>query len=200
MTNPQDVRVIEVVRGLGMGGAERILQQRLNTSPLGFKVYLLNTKPKLDKIDVSVEQKDHLIADSILKLAQGIRDLNPNILISRTPIDLINVIFIRIFFGRDFKIVHEAHAIFLSPSKLKSFLIAPFYYFAVKRADLVVCVSNAVRIGKQGRDAKKYLIEYMGSNIRSLGESEHIPQNTGPRLLFIGRITKVKRPDRTSVG
>ena len=51
-------RVLEVVSGLGMGGAEKALLSRLNYLPTGYSQSVLNIRPEIDSLKINPGVKE----------------------------------------------------------------------------------------------------------------------------------------------
>jgi glycosyltransferase involved in cell wall biosynthesis len=185
--------MIEVVSGLGMGGAEKSFLSRVKFLPDNFKTAVINTRPELDSWRLplgtkSVDCSRNNIA-FLLRLHQELRKISPNVVVVRSPIDLIALSLIKFFTTRNWKLVYEAHSIEISQNLLVASMLSPFMKFANSQTDLVIAVSKSVATGRQCRGAKKIKVHHVGAlaKIQETGKHDFT-------FLFVARFVPLKQP------
>jgi glycosyltransferase involved in cell wall biosynthesis len=190
--------LLEVFSGLGSGGAERSFLGRFPYQPSQFKTYILNRKSKLDKLtfpyglEVLVSPRGYV---AFFKYTlRMIKSIEPNVVITRTPIDALSLCLMkRFFFDTQFKLVFEAHSVMVSPIRAFSLPIRLLLTALRGEIDLTIAVSKAVANGPQCRGHKKIQTHYLGSSV--MVPPHLIPYESHPRVLMVGRLVKIKRPE-----
>ncbi len=184
---------MEVVSGLGMGGAEKSFLNRLMHVPDIFNTIILNTRPELDSWvspasfnEVKISRKK---LNFVWKAKAYLTNVKPDLLILRTPIDLIIVTFLKIISRQQFKVAFEAHSTRISSNKFLSSVLHIPLAWSLRKADLVIAVSKSVALGPQARSAKRTIISYLGATIDM---RERSTKNIV--FLFVGRFTNLKQP------
>ncbi len=191
------LKVVEVVTGLGMGGAEKALLSRLKFQTDSFESFIFNHRMKLDELALPKNILGSSSDSNFLQLFFRFRELSrryePDLVIVRTPIDAIRFALIKsILVTSKWKLVFEAHSNFVSTSKKYSFLIHSLLRLSRSKIDLFVAVSDNVRIGPLCESNVRSHTVYLGSDV-SLDRLKFIP-SAQPRLLYLGRLAEVKRP------
>lgn len=198
------MRLIEVVRGLGVGGAERILWQRLQFAPTEVDFVVLDMAPDTSPLDVASriervrEGTEYLRASSSRDLRHLLGTYEPDIVTTRTPRDLLLLAPFPAR-SRQFGWVHEAHSTVLSESAQSSAMLRIPVRLANKRPDLHVAVSAEVAAGPQCRGAQCVAVHYFGSTLATSPKT-YFSENGGPtggarvRILVLGRLSPIKRP------
>ncbi len=184
-----------MVSGLGMGGAEKALGARLRYQPKDFESVVFNHKMKLDQIQlptnpITFKSKDNFfkICINFLRLTNSFK---PDIVIVRTPLDLIRFSFIKFLFGRKrWSLVFEAHSNFITTKKVFSIALVPLIRLSQNFVTLTLAVSNNVRLGPLCNS--KATVVFLGSDI-SLNTA-NFPKSDKPKLLYLGRLVEVKDP------
>ena len=185
--------MIEVVSGLGMGGAEKSFLSRLKFLPDNFQTAVLNTRPELDSWGLPLDTESVNCSRNnigfLLRLHRELQKFSPNVVVARSPIDLIAISLIKFFTKRNWKLVYEAHSIEISQNLLVASVLSPFMKFANSQTDLVIAVSKSVAHGRQCRGAKKIKVHHVGALAKI--------QETGKRdftFLFVARFVPLKHP------
>lgn len=189
--------MIEVVSGLGMGGAEKALQSRLKYQPEYFESVIFNLRPQIDVLDFPKEFRVIQARSPFLsffhQLSKLVHDFKPDALIVRTPFDAIRIAIFKTFFFRSkWKLLFEAHNNYLTKKKLVSPIFSMLLMVLNRKVDRVVAVSKDVQNGPQCISKSKTKLVYLGADI----DQTHLtfPESAPIRLLFLGRLTEVKRP------
>jgi len=187
------ITVLEVISGLGLGGAERAFLNRLRHVPDNFKTIILNTRPELnfwkappDFHQVKISRKKFSF---IWRAKAFLAETKPDLIIVRTPVDLIIMSLLKIFTNQTFKLVFEAHSMRISNNRyLECVLYVPLSW-SIRRADLTIAVSESVSLGPQSRYSKRTVVSYLGADIdiRSRLTKSVV-------FLFVGRFTALKQP------
>ena len=185
--------ILEVVSGLGMGGAEKSFLSRLSSCPSGYQSIVINTRPELDvwtlppgTLSSNCSRKQLGI---FFRLYRQIQKCNPDIVVIRSPIDLMLISFLKFSTRRKWRVVYEAHSTEISHNLLAASVLAPFMKFAVSQTDLVIAVSRSVATGRQCRGARKIKMHHVGALAKI--------QETGMRdftFLFVARFVPLKQP------
>ena len=184
---------MEVVSGLGMGGAEKAFLNRLMHVPDAFKTIILNTRPELESWkslptfnEVKISRKKLSFA---WKAKTFLKNAKPDLVILRTPIDLMIITFLKRISHQQFKVAFEAHSTRISSNKFLSTVLGVPLAWSIRRADLVIAVSKSVALGPQARSAKRTIISYLGATVDNRERS-----TKDVVFLFVGRFTKLKQP------
>jgi glycosyltransferase involved in cell wall biosynthesis len=192
------MRVLEVTQGLGRGGAERALLQRLVHAPEYFESTIVNLRPELDELH-SDKAKVVKFTGGWLRQRFFLRNLvlkdAPDFVIIRTPKDLLNVASWSSRRRRRFRLVYEAHSEVASErTGLLAWVIAKLVQVANSRVDLHIAVSQRVASGELCSDSRQVVVHYLGATV---DESVRgiLPPVVGVRFIFVGRFVRLKRPE-----
>jgi glycosyltransferase involved in cell wall biosynthesis len=193
----RNTKVLEIVSGLGMGGAEKALQSRLNYQPKRLETLILNLRPQIDVLNLPEQYKVVQTRSQFLgffpKLRKLLLSFGPDVVIVRTPFDAIRIaIFKTVFFRSKWKLLFEAHNNYISKKKFANPIFSILLKVLSKKVDCVVAVSKNVLSGPQCVSKAKTKLVYLGADIND--ENAIFPESTSLRLLFLGRLTDVKRP------
>ena len=191
------LKSIEVVSGLGAGGAEKALQSRLNFQPKHFETVILNLRPQIDVIELPPRFKVLNKKSGYLGFFSTFKELldefKPDFVIVRTPMDAIRIGSYRIIFWNDnWKIVFESHSNFVTTKKFASPFLSLALRFISFRISSFIAVSENVLRGPLCRSNSRARILYLGADIGSKGLAFEF--STPPRLLFLGRLARIKNP------
>lgn len=185
--------VIEVVSGLGMGGAEKSFLSRLNFVPENFKITVINTRPELDSwhlpARISSVHCSRKKLNFIFFLNKEVRNFSPDVLIVRSPIDLLASSLVKRFSRRKWLLVYEAHSVEISQNFFVSNFLSPFLRIANSQTDLVIAVSRSVSHGRQCHGAKKIRLHHVGALAKIVPDSQR-----SLTFLFIARFVSLKQP------
>jgi glycosyltransferase involved in cell wall biosynthesis len=189
--------VLEVVSGLGIGGAEKALLSRLKNAPTNFQTTLLNTRPELDALALQKDIKMIDIRARFIVFLPGIRQVliavKPDLIIVRTPLDAIRFSLIKLFSSnQSWKLIFEAHSNFVSAKIIINKFMKIILVALKKRIDHFIAVSENVRQGPLCKNHANSSVVYMGAESES--NNRKFDDTSRPKLLFLGRITKIKRP------
>ena len=188
------IRCLEIVSGLGMGGAEKTLVDRLLWAPHDFETKIVDTIPNLLNWElpsgITYVECPRKKLNYLKVLRFQIESSNPDVLVVRTPVDLIVVATIKKLASHKWKLVYEAHSTKISQNTFFASILKPLQRLAIGSSDLVVAVSKSVAEGEQCRGAKKIVIHYFGANtqMRNHDQKEKIS------FLFVGRFIPLKQP------
>ena len=193
----QETVILEVVSGLGVGGAEKALLSRLRSTPEKFRTRVLNTRPELDALSlnkgldiINARVKFSFFIPSVRIILE---EIAPDLVIVRTPLDAIRFSLIKHFYpSLTWKLVYEVHSNFVTSRKLLGPLLKLTFNVLKSKIDYYIAVSENVRRGPLCKSSENSSVIYLGADsIATLEKSEH---KVPPKLLFLGRLTKVKRP------
>ena len=193
----QEIVILEVVSGLGVGGAEKALLSRLRSTPENFRTRILNTRPELDALSLN---RGLDIINAQVKFSffiPGVRitleEIAPDLVIVRTPLDAIRFSLIKHFYPTlAWKLVYEVHSNFVTSKKFLGPVLEIIFNVLKSKIDYYIAVSENVRRGPLCKSSKNSSVIYLGADsMATLDKSDH---KVPPKLLFLGRLTKVKRP------
>jgi glycosyltransferase involved in cell wall biosynthesis len=191
------IRILDVVSGFGLGGAEKALLARIKYLPAGFDQNILNVRPEIDALELSPAVNEHKIRRrGLFRYIEIVKFLKCNVfdlIIVRTPLDALRFGLIRIFTPSILpKLLFEAHSNFVSKKKIIDFLLSALLRMVSWKFNLVIAVSESVRRGPLCREKKNAEVVYLGADLDL--PSLRLKEIETPKLLFIGRLVEVKRP------
>jgi glycosyltransferase involved in cell wall biosynthesis len=185
--------VVEVVSGLGMGGAEKSFLSRVRFLPDNFQSIVINTRPELDSWGLPASTKSVNCSRSefgfLIHLHQELENFSPNVVVVRSPIDLIAISLIKVLTQQNWKLVYEAHSVEISQNVIISKILKPIMRLANSKVDLAIAVSRSVADGPQCRGAKKQEVHHLGAIAKVQKNSKR-----DLTFLFIGRFVPLKQP------
>ena len=191
------VKIIEIVSGLGLGGAEKAFLNRLKYQPEDVETVIVNSRPKLIDLKLPITAKFRDISlfrfDGIYKIRQLIVTFKPDVIVIRSPLDLILCFPVIFFSSKCYKIVFEAHLTVLSPKKIIAVLMKPFFRMAMKRVDLTLAVSQSVAKADQCSYSKAIEVIILGADIAPSFNGPTVSRS-GVNFIFVGRLMPVKNP------
>lgn len=183
--------VVEITHGLGLGGAEVALVDRLAWAPGGTRTVVLNTLPRLsriaDEVRAVAEVRDValLTPGGSLRLLRELRRLDPDVVVLHSPTVVVVVLLLRLLRGFRAPVVVVAHNEAARPVFRHLLpLVNPL-------ADLHVAVSKRVRDAVQCRRARMVAVEYLGAG----APAASAPTDGGVRFLWLARMAPQKRLD-----
>ena len=191
------MRILEVCRGLGLGGAERALVQRLAHAPKDVTTLILDLRPSIsqltppESVEVCAVERPTPIGD-LREILRVSREFEPDVIVTRTPRDRILVSLLR---QRGMIPIHvsESHYERVAESKWSKSLA-----FALRWANAFVDLNIAVSIpaadGPQGQGSAALVVHHLGGSVNSEAEPS-LPAIPGLSFLFLGRLIGRKRPD-----
>jgi glycosyltransferase involved in cell wall biosynthesis len=190
-------RILEVVSGFGLGGAEKALSERMKYMPDSFEQLVLNVRPEIDAFNPHpdfIEKKIHEKGiPRIVGIGKFLKEHHFDFWIVRTPLDAIRFSIFKVVLRKSTcKLVFEAHSNFVSKRPIISFLLKILLRFSASKIDLVIPVSENVRKGPLCKGHKNVRRIYLGSRLDFFDSSIYVPK--APHLLFVGRLVALKRP------
>jgi glycosyltransferase involved in cell wall biosynthesis len=191
------IRLLEIVSGFGLGGAEKALAARMRYLPAMFEQTVLNVRPEIDAFQPDSEYKEIRVfrrgIRGLLQIRRFLKNHYFDVIIVRTPLDAIRFGFMKKFYGKnEFKLVFEAHSNFLTKRFGFQFVLGVFLRWNFRNIDLVIAVSDNVIRGPLCLGHRNVHKVYLGSKIDNL-ELGNNPTRS-PHLLFVGRLVDLKRP------
>jgi glycosyltransferase involved in cell wall biosynthesis len=187
------ISVMEVVSGLGMGGAEKSFLSRINFLPDNFQTAVVNTRPELDSWKLPAGMKSVNCNRNnfgfLLHLHQELQNFSPDVVVVRSPVDLMAISLIKVLAKKNWKLVYEGHSVEISQNPIISKILKPVMRLAISQVDLTIAVSRTVADGPQCRGSKNL-------NVHHLGAIATVQQNSKRDLtfLFIARFVSLKQP------
>lgn len=189
------MRVLEIVRGLGLGGAERVLVNRLAHAPTWYKFEILNWKSRIDSESIlkfipdTVTLRKLSFFRYLLYLLMHGKEWDA--LVARTPVDacllsLFNLVFWR---GKPL-VVFEAHSNFVSSHKFVDFLLSKSFHLFTKKVDIRIAVSNSVKNGPLCKGYSSTVVIFFGANSYPVSQIN----SSQITIAFAGSLLPNKRP------
>jgi glycosyltransferase involved in cell wall biosynthesis len=190
-------RLLEVVSGLGMGGAEKALMSRMRYADNQFERTIINLRPEIDFFEPDPAVNHFKIKDGglsrILQAFDFVKNNSFDLIIVRTPLDAIRFGLFRFLLrNRMPRIVFEAHSTFVSEKLGVNWILGFLLKRVSKQILSVVAVSKSVKSGKLCRGYKDVKVIYLGGDLSRNSISSKVPEK--PRLIFVGRLVDLKRP------
>jgi glycosyltransferase involved in cell wall biosynthesis len=192
-----DFKILEVVSGFGLGGAEKALAARMKYLPPEFEHMILNVRPEIDRFNPQVRFAEHKITSGginrIMEIRKFLISKHFDLVIVRTPLDAIRFGFLkRLIRNQTFKLVFEAHSNFLTTRRGFAFILGSLLRWNSRNIDLVVSVSDNVSKGPLCTGQRCVEKVYLGSDLDF--KNTGVVHSDVPHLLFVGRLVDLKRP------
>ncbi|MDD2857897.1 MAG: glycosyltransferase [Candidatus Nanopelagicales bacterium] len=191
------MRVVEVITGLGLGGAEQGLVNRLHFQPDDVETTVINTRPELDRFSADVrEHADALIetaptAFGRTSLAGLIRDQRPDVVISHLPMESTRLLWTRV--PREVPTVIMAESEVMSTRPLRNAMLKALARPVQHRAALHIAISQLAAQGCQCRGAHRIVISPLGAHLPPTEElASPWPAGARLRLLSLNRLIEAK--------
>lgn len=180
-----------------MGGAEKSTLTRLKYQPTEFTSQILNLRPHLQGIQNTTNVTEFSLSSNqlvqIFQLWKKIKLEEPDIIIARTPADLIRITVVRALSRRSsWMLVFEAHSRFITEKKALEKPMHLLYRLCTRKVDLTFAVSKSVIGGQLCRNHKNIVLHYLGADLTP--SPDMFAPGDHPRLLFVGRLVAVKNP------
>jgi glycosyltransferase involved in cell wall biosynthesis len=190
-------KILEVVSGFGLGGAEKALIARMKYLPPKFQQLVLNVRPEIDGFKPIIEFNEYRIESSgfrrLIEIHKFLSSSVFDVVIVRTPLDAIRFGFLKsIQRDRKFKLVFEAHSNFLTKRRGLALIIGALLHWNARKIDLVISVSDDVSNGPLCDGQRNVERIYLGSDLEFV--DSNAATNAWPHLLFVGRLVDLKRP------
>ncbi len=190
-------RLLEVVSGLGMGGAEKALMSRMRYATDEFERVILNLRPEIDFLEPEPEiQHFKINGGEILRTLLAFSFVRKNsfdLIVVRTPLDAIRFGLFKFALRKKMpSIVFEAHSTFVSKKPGINWVLGLLLRGVSKHILTVVAVSESVKNGKLCRGYKNVKVLYLGGDSSKDSITSVAPKM--PRLIFVGRLVDLKRP------
>ena len=190
-------RILEVVSGFGLGGAEKALITRINYLPVTFEQFILNVRPEIDMMKVHIPIEIHKVSrQGVFRLFAIFTFLLQNsfdVIIVRTPLDAVRFGLLKFILGRKkTKLIFEAHSNFVSTKIGINIVLTYMLRLISRNFNLTIAVSKSVAKGPLCRGHNNVYVVYLGAQIAKISLEDSTPRT--PRLLFVGRLVELKRP------
>ena len=190
-------RILEVVSGFGLGGAEKALSERVKYLPSGFDQFVLNVRPEIDAFNPRADYIEEKIHEKglrrIVSIGKFLSKHHFDLWIVRTPVDAVRFsAFKAVLRKSSCKLVFEAHSNFVSKKPIIGFVLKVLLRLSASKIDMVIPVSEDVRKGPLCKGQRNVRRIYLGSRLDFFDSSINVPK--APHLLFVGRLVALKRP------
>jgi glycosyltransferase involved in cell wall biosynthesis len=186
-------KYLEILSGLGMGGAEKTFLNRIEWAPADLETRVLNTIPEISVWEIPLHISTVTCRRKNIRFPMNLKaeiySYRPDTVIVRSPIDLIFVASLKFLFHQTWKLVYEAHSTRITQKHFYAQILSPAMKFAVSQTDLVVAASQSVAIGPQCRGATNVRVHHFGADVK-LGQDRRV----NFKFLFAGRFVALKQP------
>ena len=186
------MRIAEVISGLGLGGAEWALAQRLEFAPSNFETHVVLTSRHDSYLSAQVAQRS-IVHPHPLVVTRRIFDLKPDLILTHNPREALRLLSHPTLFQR-FTVGVVAHNEITSENWAKAKLLDNLLPRVNSRAAFHVAVSTRAALGPQcdrGRDVRVCLLGGRRSQNVAVDASAW-PPKTKKRVLVLGRMSPQK--------
>ena len=182
------MRIVEVISGLGHGGAERALANRLRFAPQQVETHVISTTPTRSDTATAVKALTAsltFLSGSLpsASLASHIRMLQPDIVITHNPREAVRIL-AHPTLTREIPVIVIAHNEITSEYRWKATLLDFALGRMNKRAALHLAVSGKAAIGKQCRGASRTATALLGGSADTSAIPDYSFWPDGTRLRF----------------
>jgi glycosyltransferase involved in cell wall biosynthesis len=190
--------ILEVVSGLGVGGAEKAMLSRMKWLPVQFTNTILNVRPEIDALTHSETIQQHRVSRRgllrFLSILFYLSNSNYDVIIVRTPLDAVRFSLCKSILRnkKRLTLVFEAHSNFVSRRPIMNRLLSILLQNCRGQIDLVVAVSENVKKGPLCVNLRNVEVVYLGAELEPYQSA--ILKSDSPKLLFVGRLVDIKRP------
>ena len=191
------MRIVEIIAGLGLGGAERALAARLEAKPPDIVTRVINTRPSLGDLESRiVPHAEVRHVHPARGTRRAIRDMvgsfQPDVAVIHNPSEVIRMV---LWPPRDLDLpwISLAHSDKASFRGWISTPVALALPWANRNLAGTIAVSTRARHGEQCRWSKRVEVVNLGSSLDSHARPEDIWRpSTRLRWLYLGRLTRPK--------
>lgn len=191
------MRLVEILPGLGLGGAERALQWRLSSRSRASETLVISTRPELRQLrqDVSkyaqVEEMPLSWRD-VEPIMAVLREFQPHAVLTHSPLETIRLLHP----GAPrlgVPVIPVVHGQRASYRRGLNHFVQPILSLANTRAAGFIAVSAAAALGKQSPKNRHVEVVHLGSHVNlRLQPLDLWPRDTSRRLLAVGRFVREK--------
>ena len=189
------MRLLEIISGLGTGGAERALASRLKSAPDDVETHVLSTKTHLSALASEVSRYAHLHTETS-KLTRVIQEVQPDVLVTHNPREALRVLVDPRLY-RKYPVAVVAHNAISSEYITKAALLDRALPRVNARASIHIAVSSSAAQGIQCRNARRISTILLGGVCSPDAKPLHDlwPPKTKRRALVLGRLSPQKNID-----
>ena len=189
--------ILEVLSGLGMGGAEKAFLGRIKYRPHSLEHSFLNIRPEIDGLASEIQLNIHKIESwGIFRLLETVKFIRGGLfdaVIVRTPLDVVRFALVKLISKKRVpRLIFEAHSNFGTKKFGLNTLLILMIRLISQEIDLTIAVSENVKQSSLCRYQKNVHVVYLGSDLKVSQLSE--TTSTYPQLLFVSRLIELKRP------
>lgn len=186
------MRVIEVISGLGLGGAERALASRLEFAPPDIETHVVVTGDQDSSISTQVSKRA-AIHHTTSRVINVIEDLRPNLVLTHNPREALRLLS-HPSFPRRHPVVVVAHNEITSEFVSKASLLDTTLPLVNSRATMHIAVSSRAAAGPQCKRSRVTRVCLLGASLNLNSESNvgFWSPNTVHRVLVLSRLSPQK--------
>lgn len=198
----KSLRVVEVVRGFGRGGAEIALGSRLSAAPSAAESLVIATTRATSDVENIFQMNN--VETKVLQsrfgktraLARMIDEFNADVVISHSPLDTIRLAMFKSVTSMR-PLVAVAHNEISSEYRFKALLLSAALRWMNPRVDMHIAVSEPAKSGAQCVGSRRSRVVLLGGRATSArNEGSHVtqlwPSETQLKLLCLGRASPQK--------
>ena len=186
------MRIVEVISGLGLGGAERALARRLEFTPECFETHVVVTSSDSSHL-LNVVSSRAEIHQQARSPVSAIRELQPDFVITHNPREAIRVL-AHNRISLESRVVVVAHNEISSENTLKEFALDRILPRLNARAWRHLAVSSRAAAGVQCRGARDTRVTLLGGSFNDGCQLRRDlwPSETNYRVTVVGRFSPQK--------
>lgn len=186
------MRIVEIISGLGLGGAEQALANRLEHAPNDIQTHILVTGSQ-DSHLVDRVRSQATLHHAVNSTERLINEIQPDLVITHNPRETLRIL-ANPSLSRRFPVVVVAHNEITSEYKIKANLLDLALPRVNPRARMHIAVSTRAAAGPQCSGASDIRVCVLGSTFdKSRQPLLHFwPQDANHRLLVLNRLSPQK--------
>ena len=186
------MRIVELISGLGNGGAEKALAQRLQFTPRSVETHVVSTSRETSRFAQEISRHATVHRDG-LRSIRAIRALDPDLLITHNPREALRVL-AHPTLAHQFPVLVVAHNQVSSEFATKALILDSVLPLVNRRAAMHLAVSSSAAEGKQCKNASRVVVSMLGGNINPGSPKREAlwPLSTTLRGLVLGRLSPQK--------
>jgi glycosyltransferase involved in cell wall biosynthesis len=186
------MRVVEIISGLGLGGAERALARRLNNAPLDIETHVIVTGPQDSHLCKQIREQAILHQD-VSATGRLVNQLKPDLVLTHNPREALSVLS-HPNLPRRYPVAVIAHNEISSEYRMKATLLNSLLPRLNSRARMHIAVSTRAARGVQCLGAADLRVCLLGGTFDQTQSPllDYWPQNTKHRILVLSRLSPQK--------
>lgn len=186
------MRIVEIISGLGQGGAERALATRLQFAPHDIETHVVVTGKQDSNLGSQIRENAAIYREPS-QLTRLVKGLCPDLILTHNPREALRVLAHSHLVG-NYPVVAVAHNEITSEYKAKAVILDSLLPRINPRAQMHIAVSTRASLGPQCANGKDVRICLLGGEFDAAcsPDSSYWPIGTVHRVLVLGRFSPQK--------